>query len=467
MNIKRIRLKLNGYGCGISRNRITGFQGKVNIVNIEFSNSIYKHIKKSCSKSEISNICHTISVDGYNESVKFSALAANQSILNEYPDLLHNMEYDPLYTVKHHFLGDDMESTSNIGHIEGVPSEFINSFGNYIGLKYFLDGIKNKEDIYTYVDKNINPDDLTKVKDLFGQCRYLEYPDHKEYEFYDPDIGYIVIKNNNNTSNISTIICAIGRTKLRDLVLSLDTKINYCPTATWVTGIDQYNELIKKSFNIQTIYEYRHEYYPFMNGMHIDEYVNQYLKSSSSILLLIGPPGTSKTNFIRQMISSANESVLLTYSESIKDADALFSYFYDSPEKFLIIEDADTYIQKRSDGNTNMKQLLNITDGLTANPDKKVIFSTNLPSLNNVDPALLRPGRCFDKKQFSRLTGEYLHNAINRICTDGDCHGIFDNLKHKHEGYTIAELFAIKDGEYNEALVEESTRKVEFGFMSK
>ena len=136
--------------------------------------------------------------------------------------------------------------------------------------------------------------------------------------------------------------------------------------------------------------------------------MKKYLESKSSILILIGPPGTSKTNFIRQLLSAANESVLLTYSEDLKKADKLFSHFYDSPEKFLIIEDADTYIERRGDGNSNMKQVLNITDGLTANPSKKVIFSTNLPSLNRVDPALLRPGRCFEKLQFSRqIDGEF------------------------------------------------------------
>ena len=183
-------------------------------------------------------------------------------------------------------------------------------------------------------------------------------------------------------------------------------------------------------------------FYPFMNNEDIRDFAKRYVESNSSILLLIGPPGTAKTNFIRQLLQVTNESVLLTYSDDLKKTDKLFSYFYDSPEKFLIIEDADTYIEKREDGNTNMKQVLNITDGLTANPSKKVIFSTNLPSLTRVEPALLRPGRCFEKLQFGRLTGDELDAAMDVIGYDH-----FKYTRVPQNGLTIAELFAIKNNE--------------------
>ena len=191
-----------------------------------------------------------------------------------------------------------------------------------------------------------------------------------------------------------------------------------------------------------------------MNGTDIKEFAEKFLSSKSSILLLIGPPGTGKTNFIRQLLSATKESVLLTYSEDLKKMDSLFSYFYDSPERFLIIEDADTYIEKRENGNSNMKQLLNITDGLTANYKKRVIFSTNLTSLSMVDPALIRPGRCYDVLDFSAYQGEDLVNACKVLNVN------IDHLQNKP--YTLAELYSIKNGEeMNTSIVG---KRSSFGF---
>lgn len=352
---------------------------------------------------------------------------------------------------------DTTTKQSNGQFINGVPSEFVNSFGNYIGIKYFLEGIKNHNDVFTYMDKLISYDDFLLIKSMYPSCRYIYSATNTEFEFYDENFGYIVIQISNSEKERYKIICGIGYEAFNNVISACGKDIKTVPMASWVTGIDSYGELEIKQFSIKDIHEYNHAFYPCMNGEDISSYAKRYMESNSSILLLIGPPGTAKTNFIRQLLSSTNESVLLTYSEDLKKADKLFSYFYDSPEKFLIIEDADTYIERRDDGNTNMKQLLNITDGLTANPDKKVIFSTNLPSLSRVEPALLRPGRCFDRLEFNPLYGDYLEEAINSIGKD-----YFTGLD-MFKGYTIAELFAIKNNEQVD-IVNSSSK---FGFNTK
>lgn len=349
---------------------------------------------------------------------------------------------------------DTTQKNSDGGTINGVPNEFINSFGNYVGLKYFLEGIKDHRDVHTYMDKIISHEDFELIKSLFKSCRYIYSFAQTEFEFYDENFGYAVIQISNSEKDRYKILCAIGFDEFGSAISSCGKSVKTVPMASWVTGVDSYGELEIKQFSIKDIHEYNHKFYPCMNGEDISSYAKRYMESNSSILLLIGPPGTAKTNFIRQLLSSTNESVLLTYSDDLKKADKLFSYFYDSPEKFLIIEDADTYIERREDGNSNMKQLLNITDGLTANPDKKVIFSTNLPSLTRVEPALLRPGRCFDKLEFGKLRGDHLAAAIEVI---GEEH--FADVE-THLGFTIAELFAIKNNEKTD-IVETSSK---FGF---
>ena len=72
----------------------------------------------------------------------------------------------------------------------------------------------------------------------------------------------------------------------------------------------------------------------------------------------------------------------------------------------------------------------------------KVIFSVNLQDLNNVDPALLRPGRCFQVLHFSYLKGDDLEKAKDKIGSE-----FFTDLPIKSGGYTIAELFAHRDCE--------------------
>lgn len=340
--------------------------------------------------------------------------------------------------------------------INGVPNEFVNSFGNYIGLKFFLDGIKAHNDVYTILDKDISLSDYELINSMYNSKRVISSKNRIDYEYYDENFGYVVIQHNINDKDRYKIVCAIGYNALNDVISSCGKNIKHVPMASWVTGVDNYGDLEIKSFSIKEINEYKSEFYPFMKGEHIADFAERYVNSKSSILLLIGPPGTAKTNFIRQLLSCTNESVLLTYSDDLKKTDKLFSYFYDSPEKFLIIEDADTYIEKREDGNTNMKQLLNITDGLTANPDKKVIFSTNLPSLSRVEPALLRPGRCFERLEFDRLQSNDLKAAVNCIGAE-----YFKDLDYS-KSYSIAELFAIKNNEQTDVVLTSS----KFGFGS-
>ena len=401
-------------------------------------------------------ICFPMFEYDYNSETLIRTVDVNRILKNvnvaqtDLTNNLHDNGLDDMYT-------DPLKYNDSKNTIDGIPAEFINSFGNYLAIKYFLNGSSQGKNVYTYVDKTISPEDFETIKKSFKSCRHIFRSNMTEYEFYNEECGYIVISQTASLTDRLTITCAIGYEELYKLIQPMGNTVQKTPMATWVTGVDNYGDLVTKTFSLQSIHEYKHEFYPFMEGESIESFAKRYMESKSSILLLIGPPGTAKTNFIRQLLSSTNESVLLTYSDDLKKADSLFSHFYDSPERFLIIEDADTYIERREDGNSNMKQLLNITDGLTANPHKKVIFSTNLPNLSRVEPALLRPGRCFDKLQFGRLTGDDLVNAMGIIG-----HDKYDNIAIPSNGFTIAELFAIACDEPLDA--ENDTQLTSFGF---
>ena len=175
------------------------------------------------------------------------------------------------------------------------------------------------------------------------------------------------------------------------------------------------------------------EMYPFLNGKSLSAYYDEFMASSASILLLIGPPGTGKTTFIRGLLQHAQISAIVTYDTAILSKDYLFANFIEGDRNVMIVEDADNFLGARSDGNDMMHKFLNVGDGLVTTKNKKMIFSTNLPSIRDVDPALIRPGRCFDILHFDLMNEEQASKLSTRLELEYDT---------KPEGkYSIADIF--------------------------
>ncbi len=68
------------------------------------------------------------------------------------------------------------------------------------------------------------------------------------------------------------------------------------------------------------------------------------------------------------------------------------------------MEDADHVMKPRADGNDHLHRFLTIADGVVRSQGRKIIFSTNLPNVGDLDEALVRPGRCFARLFVRRLT---------------------------------------------------------------
>jgi energy-coupling factor transporter ATP-binding protein EcfA2 len=177
------------------------------------------------------------------------------------------------------------------------------------------------------------------------------------------------------------------------------------------------------------------EMYPFLKDETIEEYYDRYLDSSASILLLIGPPGTGKTTFIRGLLHHASKNAIVTYDDKILERDYIFARFLEDDSGVMVIEDADNFLKPRSDGNTMMHRFLNVGDGLISIRGKKLIFSTNLPSIRDVDSALVRPGRCFDVVSFDNYNLEQATKLAKKLGVT------FEEKEDKKDTYSLAEIF--------------------------
>ena len=149
-------------------------------------------------------------------------------------------------------------------------------------------------------------------------------------------------------------------------------------------------------------------FYPWLKEYadSLEEFYDEYLNSSKSVLLLIGPPGGGKSTFLRTLLFHAKkEKNYICSNERVLSVDGFIPWISGLYDNSLIaIEDADKFVTSREKtGNDSMAGLLNATDGIIPRHNK-IIISTNLPSINSVDPALVRPGRCHRVLEFKNLT---------------------------------------------------------------
>ena len=149
--------------------------------------------------------------------------------------------------------------------------------------------------------------------------------------------------------------------------------------------------------------------YPEIRGG-VRAFIGRYLEAPETVLVLQGPPGTGKTRLIRAILGEMSRrkgkpaQALYTGDAKALASDEVFVKFVTGEEDAFVVEDADHLLKPRADGNEHLHRFLAIADGVVRAQGRKIIFSTNLPNVGDLDDALIRPGRCFARVHVRNLT---------------------------------------------------------------
>jgi hypothetical protein len=186
--------------------------------------------------------------------------------------------------------------------------------------------------------------------------------------------------------------------------------------------LDGEGQIVRATTDERASGELMDEAYPLLG--HVNLFIEEYLEASETVLVLQGSPGTGKTRLIRgilaAMLARASKAtdVLYTGDCAVLESDEVFLEFITQSHRAFVVEDADHLLKPRSSGNQTLHRFLNIADGIASAHGKKIIFSTNLPNIRDIDEALVRPGRCFAHLYLEALQVGEAVELLDRLCRD-------------------------------------------------
>jgi hypothetical protein len=184
----------------------------------------------------------------------------------------------------------------------------------------------------------------------------------------------------------------------------------------------------------------------------VGKFISDYLESSETILVLQGKPGTGKTRLIRSILGAMTlrkgKQIRVLYTGDIKalENDEIFLKFVTGSEEAFVIEDADYILKPRADGNDNLHRFLTIADGVVRAQGRKIIFSTNLPNVGDLNDALIRPGRCFARLMVRELTKIEAVKLLARLCKEDAkmLAGVAESLSVSDRStFSVAEIYRL------------------------
>jgi hypothetical protein len=207
----------------------------------------------------------------------------------------------------------------------------------------------------------------------------------------------------------------IGERRMREEMFTMDWRF-----------MGGYGGLTGASFEELADPELLDEAYPTLGGP-LAPFIESYLAARETVLILQGPPGTGKTRLVRAILGAisrrkgASAKVLYTADRRALESDRIFMQFITGGHDAFVVEDADHILASRANGNLDVHRFLAIADGVVRAQGRKILFTTNLPNVGDIDDALLRPGRCFANVRTRALDRVETARLVRRLCgEEGD-----------------------------------------------
>jgi hypothetical protein len=175
--------------------------------------------------------------------------------------------------------------------------------------------------------------------------------------------------------------------EIQEFTYNSDTSITYF----YIKGGHLHSETVATEDTREPIFP---ELYPSVD---IEALRASYQQSPERILILYGEPGVGKTTFLRYLLNGNfyKKVAYIKDQATLKDSE-LWYELTDGNYDLIIFDDLDDALSPRSkNSDTNfINNMLSYSDGIIRR-DTKIVITTN-QSIKEIDPALIRPGRCFD-----------------------------------------------------------------------
>lgn len=154
-------------------------------------------------------------------------------------------------------------------------------------------------------------------------------------------------------------------------------------------------------------------YYGHCAPAWVEQWIAELERRRYGLSVLTGAPGTGKTTLLRSLASWLSGSHMFYFMPAARfaqiESGEIVNFWADENRssklrKILILEDAESILQRRADDNREkVASLLNLTDGMMGDALGLQVVCTLNCGLADLDPALLRPGRLVAQREFGPL----------------------------------------------------------------
>lgn len=139
----------------------------------------------------------------------------------------------------------------------------------------------------------------------------------------------------------------------------------------------------------------------------------------SGLAVLYGTAGSGKTSFIKALISSLDKQfILVTTAIAAHMAEPEFiAFMMENKDSIFILEDCEQVLMSREENRFGgaISNILNMSDGLMSDIFNIKFICTFNTDIENIDEALLRPGRCFVNYEFKPLCKEKTTSLLKSL----------------------------------------------------